>query len=192
MSVWSLQSRNHQSLQHSSRPRRILKASCQGAEGRTSTAPVLWHLFLFIEQCYLLRNNFLCLFGLRRARIINPCNTRIGRGGFCRRVARGPREGHLGIIGFRNGTHAKYIADRAFREDNEDGFRPMIRKIADITNVNLAVIAQEKFVEHLVQVNERTAADWQLSEWTGENGRYPLVYSCGPGARCVIRIALHA
>ena len=40
---------------------------------------------------------------------------------------------HLGIIGFRNGTHAKYIADRAFREDNEDRFRSMIRKIADIT-----------------------------------------------------------
>ena len=47
------------------------------------------------------------------------------------------------------------------------GFRPMIHKIADITNVNLAAIAQEKFVEHLVEINERTAADWQLSEWTG-------------------------
>ena len=93
---------------------------------------------------------------------------------------------HLGIIGFRNGTHAKYITDRAFREDNEDGFRPMICKIADITNVNLAVIAQEKFVEHLVEINERTAADWQLREWTGENGLYPLAYSCGPEARCVI------
>ena len=43
----------------------------------------------------------------------------------------------------------------------------MIHKIADITNVNLAVIAQEKFVEHLVDINERTAADWQQSEWTG-------------------------
>ena len=70
------------------------------------------------------------------------------------RVARGQREAHLGIIGSRNGTHAKYIADRAFREDNEDGFRPMIRKIADITNVNLAVKAQEKFVEHLVDIDE--------------------------------------
>ncbi len=58
----------------------------------------------------------------------------------------------------------------------------MIRKIADITNVNLAVIAQEKFVEHLqvVDINERTAADWQRSEWTGEHGLYPLAYSCCP------------
>ena len=56
----------------------------------------------------------------------------------------------------------------------------MICKIADITNVNLAVKAQEKFVEHLVDINERTAADWQRSEWTGEHGLYPLAYSCGP------------
>ncbi len=35
----------------------------------------------------------------------------------------------------------------------------MIRKIADITNVDLAVIAQDKSVEHLVAINERTAAD---------------------------------
>jgi hypothetical protein len=93
---------------------------------------------------------------------------------------------HLGIIGFRNGTHAKYIADIAFREDTEDGFWPMIRMIADITNINLAVIAQDKFVEHLVEINKRTAADWQRGEWTGENGRYPLACSCGPGARCVM------
>ena len=61
----------------------------------------------------------------------------------------------------------------------------MLRTRFDITNVNLAVIAQEKFVEHLVDINERTAADWQQSEWIGENGRYPLAYSSGPGARCV-------
>ncbi len=93
---------------------------------------------------------------------------------------------HLGIIGFRNGTHAKYIADRAFREDTEEGFRPMIRKIADITNINLAVIAQDKFVEHLIEINERTAADWQRGEWTGENRQYPLAYSLGPGGRYVM------
>jgi hypothetical protein len=76
---------------------------------------------------------------------------------------------HLGIIGFRNGTHAKYIADRAFRADTEEGFLPMISKIANITNINLAVIAQDKFVEHLIEINERTSADWQRGEWTGEN-----------------------
>ena len=95
---------------------------------------------------------------------------------------------HLGIIGFRNGTHAKYITDRAFREDILDGFRPMIRKIADITNINLAVIAQDKFVEHLVAIDERAAAEWQQLEWTGENGRYPLAYSSGPGARYVLML----
>ncbi len=34
-----------------------------------------------------------------------------------------------------------------------------------------AVIAQDKFVGHLGEINERTAADWQRGEWTGENGR---------------------
>ena len=33
---------------------------------------------------------------------------------------------HLGPIGFKNGTHAKYIESREFREDNEKGFRPCV------------------------------------------------------------------
>ena len=42
---------------------------------------------------------------------------------------------HLGPIGFKNGTHAKYIESREFREDNEKGFRPCVKVIADLTNV---------------------------------------------------------
>ena len=45
---------------------------------------------------------------------------------------------HLGPIGFKNGTHAKYIQSREFREDNEKGFRPCVKAIADLTNVNAA------------------------------------------------------
>jgi hypothetical protein len=33
---------------------------------------------------------------------------------------------HLGPIRFKNGTHAKYIQSREFREDNEKGFRPCV------------------------------------------------------------------
>ncbi len=64
----------------------------------------------------------------------------------------------------------------------------MICKIADIMNINLAVIAQDKFVEHLIEINERTAADWQRGEWTGDNEQYPLAYSksLGPGGRYVM------
>ena len=92
---------------------------------------------------------------------------------------------HLGIIGFRNGTHAKYILNREFREDNEEGFRPMIRKIADLTNTQLVAIAQEKFVEHLFEIQESDAAVWQRGEWSlpGQGGRYPLAFSMGPGGR---------
>jgi hypothetical protein len=83
----------------------------------------------------------------------------------------------------RNSTHAKYIQDRAFHEDTDEGFRPMIRQIAELTNVNLVVIAQDKFVEHLSAINEPRAAEWMRDEWSGENGRYPLEYSLGPGGR---------
>ncbi len=36
---------------------------------------------------------------------------------------------HLGPIGFKNGTHAKYIQSREFREDNEKGFRPCVKTL---------------------------------------------------------------
>ncbi len=52
---------------------------------------------------------------------------------------------HLGIIGYRNGTvctHTKYIQNREYQEDNKEGFRPMISKIADLTNTQLVVIGK--------------------------------------------------
>jgi hypothetical protein len=55
---------------------------------------------------------------------------------------------HLGIIGYRNGIYAMYIASQDFGEDSEDDFRPLLHKITDLTNVNLVVtvIAQKTFV----------------------------------------------
>mmetsp|Transcript_52048 Transcript_52048/g.108704 ORF Transcript_52048/g.108704 Transcript_52048/m.108704 type:complete len:242 (-) Transcript_52048:1056-1781(-) len=77
---------------------------------------------------------------------------------------------HLGIIGYRNGTHAKYIESREFREDNDEGFRPMIRKIADLTNIQHVVIAQRKFVQHLESINEFRAAAWIRDTWLESGG----------------------
>ncbi len=91
---------------------------------------------------------------------------------------------HLGPIWFKNGTHAKYIQSREFKEDNEKGFRPWVKAIADLTNVNAAVVAQEKLVAMLSDMGEELAADWMESEWTGpKEGRYPLAFSEGPGGR---------
>jgi hypothetical protein len=53
---------------------------------------------------------------------------------------------HLGPIVFKNGTHAKYIDNQDFLEDTEKGFRERTKAIVDLTNVNAAVIAQEKLV----------------------------------------------
>ena len=91
---------------------------------------------------------------------------------------------HLGPIGFKNGTHAKYIESQEFREDNEKGFRPCVKAIADLTNVNAAVVAQEKLVAMLRDMGEERAAVWMEDEWTGTTeGRYPLAFSGGPGGR---------
>ena len=91
---------------------------------------------------------------------------------------------HLGPIGFRNGTHAKYIQSRGFREDNQKGFRPCVKAIADLTNVNAAVVEQEKLVAMLRDMGEERAADWMEDEWTGlKEGQYPLAFSPGPGGR---------
>ncbi len=95
---------------------------------------------------------------------------------------------HLGPIGYKNGTHAKYIDSRDFREDNEKGFRPCIKAIlaaiADLTNINAAVVAQEKLVVMLHNMGETLAAIWMEDEWTGlKEGRYPIAFSLGPGGR---------
>ncbi len=90
----------------------------------------------------------------------------------------------IGPIGFKNGTHAKYIESREFREDTEKGFRPCVKAIADLTNVNAAVVAQEKLVAMLRDMGEERAAVWMEDEWTGtKEGLYPLAFSGGPGGR---------
>ena len=91
---------------------------------------------------------------------------------------------HLGPIGFRNGTHAKCIQSRDFREDNEKGFRPCIKAMADLTNIKAVVVAQEKLVAMLRDMGETQAANWMKDEWTGlKEARHPLVFSQGPGGR---------
>jgi hypothetical protein len=65
------------------------------------------------------------------------------------------------------GTSTKYIDSREFREDNEQGFRPCIKAIADLTNMNAAVVAQEKLVGMLRDMGEMRAAIWMEDEWTG-------------------------
>ncbi len=91
---------------------------------------------------------------------------------------------HLGPIGFKNGTHAKYIQSQEFREDNKKGFRLCVKAIADLTNVNTAVVAQEKLVVMLCNMGEELEADWMEDEWTGlKEGQYPLAFSLGPGGR---------
>jgi hypothetical protein len=83
-----------------------------------------------------------------------------------------------------SGTHAKYIDSREFREDNEKGFRPCIKAIADLTNINAAVVAQEKLVVMLRDMGEMWAAIWMEGEWTRlKEGRYPIAFSLGPGGR---------
>ncbi len=91
---------------------------------------------------------------------------------------------NLGQIRFKNGTHAKYIQSLEFREDNKEGFRQCFKKIADLTNVNAAVVAQEKLVAKLQDMGEELAAYWMEDEWTGpKEGQYPLAFSKGPGGR---------
>lgn len=47
-----------------------------------------------------------------------------------------------------------------------------------------AVVAQEKLVAMLRNMGEERAADWMEVEWTSpKEGRYPLAFSEGPGAR---------
>ena len=94
---------------------------------------------------------------------------------------------HLGIIGYRNGTHAKYTESREFCENNDEGFRPMICKIADLTNIQLVVIAQRKFVQHLESINEFRAATWIRDTWSESGGgTYPLAYFLSPGGRSLV------
>jgi hypothetical protein len=91
---------------------------------------------------------------------------------------------HLEPIGYKNGTHAKYIDSREFRDYNEKGFRPCIKSIADLTNINAAVVAQEQLVVMLRDMGETRAAIWMEDEWTGlKEGRYPIAFSLGPGGR---------
>jgi hypothetical protein len=67
---------------------------------------------------------------------------------------------------------------REFREDNEKGFRPCVKAIADLTNVNAAVVAQEKLLVMLRDMGEERAADWIEDEWTSpKEGQYPLAFS---------------
>jgi hypothetical protein len=90
---------------------------------------------------------------------------------------------HLGPQ-VKNGTHAKYIQSREFREDNEKGFRQCVKAMADLTNFNAAELAQEKLVVMLRNMGEEQAAEWMEDEWTGfKEGRYPLAFSQGPGGR---------
>ena len=69
---------------------------------------------------------------------------------------------HLGIIGFRNCTHSKYI--RKFRVDS---FRPIIRKI------QLIAIAQKKLVEQLFEKHDSNAGVWQRDEWSHRDTSWP-------------------
>ena len=43
--------------------------------------------------------------------------------------------------------------------------RPMIHKIADLTNIQHVVIAQRKYVQHLESINEFRAAAWIRDTW---------------------------
>jgi hypothetical protein len=93
---------------------------------------------------------------------------------------------HLGPIGFKNGTHPKYIDSQDFRKDNEKGFRQCFKAIADltVTNIDVVVFAQEKLVGMLRDIGEARAAYRMEDEWTGlKEGRYPIAFSQGPGGR---------
>jgi len=108
---------------------------------------------------------------------------------------------HFAKMGELNGTHRKYIKNEAFLKDEEDGFKMCIMFISRQTNENFVEVLQDKLIEKLELMGEDKAVTWikglcctldalrivltasHADNWSGDNGRYTLAHSKGPGGR---------
>ena len=104
-------------------------------------------------------------------------------------------------IGQLNGTHRKYIRNEDFIKDEEEGFTKCIQFISRQTNENFVEVLQDKLIEKLEMMGEDRAVKWvqgtlvyvvvlyfyvtacDTENWSGDNGRYTLAHSKGPGGR---------
>ena len=84
---------------------------------------------------------------------------------------------HLGPIG-NNGTHAKLLTDKVFRQAR---FQELSYAISRLTNIHVAKIAQSRLVDVIGDLPDEAGADWFEDNWTGrQKGRWCKAHA-GPG-----------